>query len=83
MKIYTLSIENEIKVVSTNRNEFNAEVKALLINDLLSSIEILVGHEQDYTPLLLQLIDLKNDNIDLLDLAHDFDYDFKIISKFK
>lgn len=83
MRLYTLSRDNEIEVANTNRVKFHNEVKALLTNELLSSIESLVGHEQDYTPLLLQLIDLKNGNIEILDLAHDFDFDFKIVSRFK
>lgn len=83
MRLYTLSRDNEIEVANTNRVKFYNEVKALLTNELLDSIESLVGHGQDYTPLLLQLIDLKNGNIEILDLAHDFDYDFKIVSRFK
>lgn len=83
MKLYTLSRDNEIEIANTNRNEFHNDVKALLTNELLDSIESLHGHSQDYETLVIQLIDLKNNNIEILDLAHDFDYDFKIISRFK
>lgn len=83
MKLYTLSRDNEIEVANTNRVKFYNEVKALLTNELLDSIESLHGHGQDYEALVIQLIDLKNGNIEILDLAHDFDYDFKIVSRFK
>lgn len=83
MRLYTLSRDNEIEVANTNRVKFHNEVKALLTNELLDSIESLHGHGQDYESLVIQLIDLKNGNIEILDLAYDFDYDFKIVSRFK
>lgn len=78
MKLYTLSIDSEIVVANTNRKEFDYEIKNILENDLLGSIESLISHGQNTNALVLQLIELKKGYFDLLDLAHDLNYHFQI-----
>ncbi|MDK1672884.1 hypothetical protein QOK74_08360 [Staphylococcus saprophyticus] len=78
MKLYTLSIDSETVVANTDNKEFEKSVIAILENDLLGSIESLLGHGQNINILVLQLIELKKGYCDLLDLAHDLDYHFQI-----
>lgn len=78
MKLFTLSIDKEIKVANTDRKQFDESVMELLEKDLLDSIDSLMGHEQPIEVLAQDLIDLKRGNVHLLDMAHDMDYDFRI-----
>ena len=54
MKLYTLSNDSEILVANTNRKEFNYEIKKILENDLLGSIESLKDNKQKTNTLELQ-----------------------------